>query len=43
MNPWPFIIASYVIGLGATGALVAWSWIGMRKAESEAERLRGRE
>jgi len=43
MNPWPFIIASYVIGLGATGVLTGWAYLSMRKAEGEAERLRGRE
>jgi len=43
MNAWPFIIASYVIGIGATGVLAVWSWAAMRKAEGDAERLRGRE
>lgn len=39
MNPWPFIIASYVIGIGGTLALAAWSWLAMRKAERAAEKI----
>ena len=43
MNPWPFVIASYVIGLGATGALAAWAYLSMRKAEGDAQELGRRE
>ena len=43
MNPWPFIIASYVLGIGGTLALAAWTWLAMRKAERAAEKLRGGE
>ncbi len=43
MNPWPFVIASYVVGLGGTVALALWALISMRRAEREAEQLRGRE
>jgi hypothetical protein len=43
MSHWPFIIGAYAIGLGATAVLAAWSFIGMRRAEREAEQLRGRE
>jgi hypothetical protein len=42
MNPWPFVIAAY--GLVAIGTIVltGWSWIAMRRAEAEAEKLRQR-
>lgn len=40
MNPWPFVIASYVVGVGGTFALAAWSWLSMRKAERAADKLR---
>jgi len=40
MNPWPFVIASYVVGVGGTLALAAWSWLSMRKAERAADKLR---
>ncbi len=40
MNPWPFIIASYAIGVGGTLAMAGWAWLAMRKAERAAEKLR---
>jgi hypothetical protein len=41
VNPWPFVVAAYALtGLGA-GGLVLWSFLGMRRAEAEAERLKG--
>jgi hypothetical protein len=33
LDPWPFVIAAYVIGIGGTLLLVAWSWLAMRRAE----------
>lgn len=42
MNPWPFVIAAYGIGLGATLVLAAWSWTAMRRAEAKAAKLGGR-
>jgi len=33
MNPWPFVIAAYLVtGIGA-GALAVFSWRAMRRAE----------
>lgn len=43
MNPWPFIIASYVVGLGGTFALAFAAWRTMRRAEGEADSLGRRE
>jgi heme exporter protein CcmD len=43
MNHWPFIIGAFAIGIGATLILLLWSWAAMRRAEREAEQLRGRE
>ncbi len=40
MNPWPFVAAAYVIGTGATAALLAASWSAMRRAERAADALR---
>lgn len=39
MNPWPFIIGAYLIAFAATVALTALSWLSMRQAEGEAERI----
>ena len=45
IDQWQFVIAAYVIGIGATLALAGWSWIAMRRAERRRERSResGRE
>ena len=42
IDPWPFIIAAYAIGLLATLALAFWSWRAMRRAERDAEALGNR-
>lgn len=42
LNHWHFVIAAYVIGLGGTAALVAQSWLAMRRAERRREEGRGR-
>jgi hypothetical protein len=42
LDPWPFVIAAYALGVGATLALVAWSWIAMRRAEKRREEARGK-
>ena len=41
LNHWDYVIAAYVLGIGATLALVAWSWLAMRRAEKR--RLQSRE
>ncbi len=42
MNHWPFILAAYLIALVATVALVAASYLSMRKAEADADALKDR-
>ena len=42
LDPWPFVIAAYALGVGATLALVAWSWWSMRRAEMRREEARAR-
>jgi len=42
LDQWSFVIAAYLVGGGATLALVAWSWIGMIRAEKRRDRVRGR-
>jgi hypothetical protein len=39
VNPWPFILGAYAATALATLALVAQSWLAMRRAEAAAERL----
>ena len=42
LDPWPFVLAAYALGIGATFALVAWSWWAMRLAERRREKARER-
>ncbi len=42
LDPWPFVITAYALGIGATLALVAWSWWAMRRAERRREEARKR-
>ena len=42
LDPWPFVIAAYARGVGATLVLVAWSWLAMRRAEKRREGTRAR-
>ncbi|RDC60328.1 hypothetical protein HME9302_01530 [Alteripontixanthobacter maritimus] len=42
LDPSVFVLASYLIGIGGTLALVVWSWLAMRRAEARrAESRRG--
>jgi len=42
LDHWPFIMASYALGIGATLVLVAQSWLAMRRAERRRDKSRGR-
>jgi hypothetical protein len=42
MNPWTFVIAAYVVGLGATLAMVGWSLLSMKRAEKRRDSARKR-
>ena len=33
LDPWPFVIAAYAIGIMGTLLLIGWSWSAMRRAE----------
>ena len=33
MNPWPFVVAAYLVTFGGAGALALASWIAMSRAE----------
>ena len=40
LDQWQFILAAYGLGVGATLALVVWSWMTMRRAERRRDRSR---
>jgi heme exporter protein CcmD len=42
MNPWPFVWAAYAVTLVATGGILIWALVAMRRAESAVEDLRQR-
>lgn len=35
-----FVAAAYVVGVGGTLAMIAWSWISMRRSEERRERVK---
>ena len=41
-DQWSFVYAAYAIGVGGTLAMVAWSWITMRRAEARRNKVRGK-
>ena len=41
MNHWPFILGAYALTIVPTLALVALSYTAMRRAEAEANALKG--
>ena len=41
MNQWHFVIAAYVVALVPTAGLLLWSFVAMRRAERDANGLRG--
>jgi alcohol dehydrogenase YqhD (iron-dependent ADH family) len=40
LDQWHFVLAAYGLGVGATLALVVWSWMTMRRAERRRDRSR---
>ncbi len=42
LDPWTFVVAAYAITVGGTLAMVAWSWLSMRRAEARRDKARGR-
>jgi hypothetical protein len=42
VNPWPFVIADYVVAIALTAALLLWALASMRRAEAAADALKRR-
>jgi hypothetical protein len=40
MNPWPFVIAAYLVAGALTLALLLWAFASMRRSEAAADALR---
>jgi hypothetical protein len=41
VNQWPFIIGAYGLTILGVLGITLWSWSAMRRAEAEADALRG--
>ena len=41
MNPWPFVTAAYALTILGTLGVTLWSWLAMRRAEAEADAVKG--
>jgi hypothetical protein len=39
MDHWAFVAAAYLVALVFTGALLAWAWASMRRAEAAADAI----
>ena len=42
LDQWDFVIAAYAVGLLGTLAMLAWSWLAMRRAERRRDEVRRR-
>lgn len=42
MDPWTFVIAAYIVGVGGTAILIAWSLATMARAERRRDETRKR-
>lgn len=42
MDPWVFVVAAYVVGVGATATMVLWSVLSMKRAERRRDEARKR-
>jgi hypothetical protein len=42
LDQWNYVIAAYALGVGATLALVVWSWFSMVRAEARRDKVRGK-
>ncbi|MBA4765060.1 MAG: hypothetical protein H2048_06225 [Erythrobacter sp.] len=40
LDQWNFVYLAYVIGVGGTLAMIAWSWIAMKRAEARRAKAR---
>ena len=40
LDQWNFVIAAYAVGVIGTLAMVAWSWLTMKRAEARREEAR---
>ena len=42
LDQWNFVLAAYAVGVAGTLAMIAWSWLAMKRAEGRREEARRR-
>ncbi|GAA4036127.1 hypothetical protein [Parerythrobacter jejuensis] len=40
LDQWNYVAASYIVGIAATLAMIAWAWWSMKRAEAKREKAR---
>jgi len=40
LDQWNFVVAAYAVGVGGTLAMVAWSWLSMKRAERRRDEVK---
>jgi hypothetical protein len=40
LDPWSFVCAAYVLGIGGTVLMIGWSWLAMARAEARRDKTR---
>lgn len=40
LDQWNFVVAAYVVGVGGTLAMIAWSWLAMKRAEARRDAVK---
>ena len=40
LDPWSFVYAAYVLGIGGTVLMTGWSWLAMARAEARRDKTR---
>lgn len=40
LDQWDFVMAAYVVGIGALAVLLIWSWRAMRRAELRRDEVK---
>lgn len=40
LDQWNFVIAAYIVGVGGTLAMIAWSWLSMKRTEAKRDAVK---
>ena len=40
LDQWDFVVGAYAVAVSGTFAMVAWSWVSMKRAEAKRDRVK---